>query len=62
MNKKQYNEIPVFYCKDCLSLAILRLDDYNYCKHCGSTDIDVAMIEDWEKIYKEKHGRKFLSR
>lgn len=61
MTKNEYDEIPVFFCNDCLSLAVLRIDRYNYCKHCGSTDIGVTMIDDWEKRYKQKYGKKFLT-
>lgn len=58
--KEYYNNEPVFYCKDCMSLAILNVDNYNYCRDCGSTDVDVCMIDDWEQMYELKHGVKFL--
>ena len=57
--KENYNNIPVYYCRDCLSLAILRvpgMKDACYCDTCGSTDIAEASIEEWEALYKQKHG------
>ena len=62
MTKKEYNDIPVFFCEDCLSLTILKMDDYNYCKDCGSTNIKLTMIDDWEKRYKQKYGKKLLQK
>ena len=38
--KEEYNKEPVFYCADCLSLAIMGVtgvDDASYCDKCGST-------------------------
>ena len=62
MTKKEYNELPVFFCEDCLSLTILKMDDYNYCKDCGSTNVKLTMIDDWEKRYKQKYGKKLLQK
>jgi predicted RNA-binding protein with PUA domain len=62
MTKKEYNDIPVFFCEDCLSLTILKMDDYNYCKDCGSTNVKLTMIDDWEKRYKQKYGKKLLQK
>lgn len=61
MTKEEYNEVPVFYCRDCLSLHILNIDKYNYCRKCGSTDVGVAMIDKWEKLYENKYGTKLLN-
>lgn len=57
----KYNSIPVFYCKNCLSLRIRGIEDEDsdYCDECGSTDIGTMLIEDWEKLYEEKYGYKF---
>lgn len=62
MTKEEYNEIPVFYCKDCLSLTILNIDKYNYCRHCGSTDVGVSLIDEWEKMYEDKFGIRHLNK
>lgn len=61
--KDRYNRIPVFYCKNCLSLKIRdveHIESSEYCDNCGSTDIEQANIKDWEELYKNKYGHYFL--
>lgn len=58
--KEEYNEIPVVYCKNCLSLNILSIDNMDYCDKCGSTDTAVTTIEQWEVLYEKRYGRKLL--
>lgn len=61
--KEEYNNIPVHYCKQCLSLKIMRvsgLDDAVYCDECGSTDAGETSIETWEELFKKRHGFRFL--
>ena len=54
LTKEDYNDIPVFYCRKCLSLCILEDSEYgDYCQECGSTDIGQIQIEEWEKLYNE---------
>lgn len=62
--QSDYNDEPVFYCKHCLSLKIrdAGLPELLYCDECGSADIETASIEEWEKMYKERHGFKFLEK
>lgn len=63
--RKQYNDIPVHYCKSCLSLRIktvLMDDDLDYCDECGSTDIEHLHIEEWNKLYKERYGFDYLNK
>lgn len=63
--QEQYNDIPVFYCKHCLSIKIktvLEDSDLDYCDECGSTDIEQAHIGDWEKLYKERYGFNYLDK
>lgn len=55
-SKDEYNEIPVYYCRNCLSLNIVALDDMDYCEHCSSTDIDTTDIFTWESKKKLKYG------
>lgn len=55
-----YNNEPVHYCKNCLSLCIKTIDNTDYCEKCGSTTIDSTQIEDWEKAYVLKYGEEFL--
>lgn len=63
--KKQYNDEPVFYCKNCLSLKIKTVivdSDLDFCDECGSTDIEQSHIEDWEKKHKERYGFNYLTK
>ena len=58
-----YNQEPVFFCKNCLSLKIrnvVGLENSDYCDECGSTEIGQASIEDWQEMYKSKYGHYFL--
>lgn len=56
----EFNDIPVYYCKHCLSLLI-KEDEFvgDYCAECGCTDIDETQIEDWERMYLRKYKKKF---
>jgi hypothetical protein len=66
-----YNNVPVHYCKSCLSLKIKDVDirenavavrdtTVSYCGECGWTDLDSAHIEEWKVLYKEKYGKDFI--
>lgn len=58
-----YNEMPVLYCKHCLSLKIRcvpRMEDSDYCDECGSTNVGECSIEEWEALYKNRYGHRFL--
>lgn len=64
--KEQYNDEPVHYCAFCLSLKIktvaggtLGLD---HCDECGGTDIQTAHISEWEKLYEQRYGVKYIDR
>lgn len=62
--KEEYNKVPVYYCKHCLSLKILSvpyMGDLDYCDECGATDIGKASIEEWQKLYKERYGVDYLN-
>lgn len=62
--KEDYNKIPVHYCKECLSLSIMRvvgIEEACYCDKCGSTDIAETSIEEWEKLYEKKYGFTYLN-
>lgn len=64
IDKSEYNNEPVFYCKHCLSLKIrdAGLPDLLYCDDCGSSNILSTSIVEWEKLYENKHGFKFLDK
>jgi hypothetical protein len=64
-SKQEYNEEPVFYCKNCLSLKIktVQVDsNLDYCDECGSTDIAQTNIEEWRNTYKARYGTDFLNK
>ena len=60
MRVNEFDDIPVAYCRQCLSLLVQE-DEYVgcYCSACGSTDIGEALIEDWEMLYLRKYKKKF---
>lgn len=66
--KEDYNNVPVTYCKTCGSLHIKTVEFDNgqepldYCVTCSNTDLGTAHIEEWEDIYKDKYGHKFLDK
>lgn len=62
---EDYNSIPVHYCRDCLSLKVMRMiemdDTCCYCDECGSTCIEETNIDDWNEIYKRRYGFTYLN-
>lgn len=57
LTKEEYNELPVFYCKNCFSLKIMILDDtMDYCDECGCTDIGTTDIKSWKDLCNNKYG------
>jgi len=63
LTKEEYNEVPLYYCKRCLSLHILRMDEIggiDYCVKCGGTEIGVSLLPDWEVLYEDKYGKKLI--
>lgn len=60
-NKDQYDEIPVYYCKDCLSLKVNgEIENCPYCEDCNNTSIAQTDIHTWERLYQEKYGYSYL--
>ena len=58
--KEYYDAIPVVYCKNCLSLKIMVLNDkVDYCDECGYTDTESTDIKTWREMYKKKYGKPF---
>ena len=58
LTTEDYNNIPVYYCEHCLSLAIKSEGFLDYCTYCGSTDVSTAHIDEWDKLYRIRHGGK----
>lgn len=59
-----YDSEPVKYCSRCYSLKI-KYDEYlddDYCVDCGCTDTAQASIEEWEKLYTKRYGKKFTEK
>lgn len=62
-----YDSIPVFYCKHCLSLRIKCMDEEHeedfieYCDDCSSTDIGQTDIHTWERMYEDEYKRNYLT-
>lgn len=60
--KEEYNSLPVFYCKECLSLNIKTVADTEFCDDCSSTDIGQCSISEWEELYKQRFGHKYIEK
>lgn len=59
-----YNDEPVHYCKQCLSLDNPKMLDDNteYCEYCGSTEFGDCLIDEWENKFELKYRQgKFLN-
>lgn len=69
--KEDYNNVPVTYCKTCLKLHIKEVEfkkddggkntDVAYCVDCSNTNMGQAHISEWEDMYEEKYGERFLT-
>lgn len=55
-----YNDEPVHYCKQCLSLKIKIVGKFDFCDDCGSTEIATAHVDEWDKLYQERYGETFI--
>lgn len=53
-----YNEEPIYYCKNCMSLNIIDGGFMDYCGTCGCTDILKGSIEEYDEIHKKRFGNK----
>lgn len=60
LNQEDYNNEPVLFCSECLSLRIMSLDNTDFCDKCGSTNIVSSNIKDWEDLYFKKYNHKFI--
>lgn len=53
-----YNDIPVFYCKHCMSLGIKEMaGTEGYCINCGSTDIGEVDFNEYTSLYRKRFGK-----
>jgi hypothetical protein len=56
--KVNYNDIPVYYCKHCLSLLVKCDAPIDYCDNCSSTDIGCCSLEEYDAMHLKRFGRK----
>ena len=63
--KEHPNNEPITYCKTCLSIHVktvkLHNGDVDYCVPCGNTDLETAHILEWEDLYEERYGERFIT-
>ena len=64
VNYEDYDSEPVKYCARCYSLKIKYEDalDSECCAECGSTDIQEAPVEEWERMYERRYGHKLTQK
>ena len=60
--KQGDDEDNVTYCSRCYSLKIKYEDSIGMdcCGDCGCTDFVTAPFEEWERLFKERYGHKFV--
>jgi hypothetical protein len=71
-NKEGYENEPITYCKTCLSIHIktIKFDkgpegeerEVDYCVPCGNTELETVHLSEWEDLYEEKYGERFLTK
>lgn len=63
-SKEEYNSDPVFYCVNCLSLAVKELNNVAglyVCCDCGNTHSEESdNIFKWDELYKAEYGKSYL--
>lgn len=60
-SKEDYDEEPVYFCRRCFSLRIKNVTGSDFCDECGSTDIGVANIQRWKKLYLNRFGKEYVN-
>lgn len=60
--KENYDSEPVTFCSRCYSLNIRHDDslDFDCCGECGCTDFKTSSVEEWERLYENRFGHKFI--
>ena len=61
---EDYDSEPVKYCARCYSLKIKyeEVIDSECCADCGCSDVAESSIEEWEKKYERRYGKKFVKK
>ena len=59
-----YDTEPVIYCSKCYSLKICHEDSVgtDCCMECGCSDVVSASIEEWEKLYEKRYGKRYVTK
>jgi len=62
-SQEEYNNEPVHYCVNCLSLNIKEINKstLHACLECGNIKIEETSIDNWNELYNKQYGRYFLS-
>lgn len=55
-----YNSEPVYYCENCMSLNIKDMGFMDCCADCGETSIGTASLEEYDKIYYKRFGKRLF--
>lgn len=60
----EYDSEPVVYCSRCFSLKIGYEEALGteYCMECGCSDISESSIEEWERLYERRYGKKHVTK
>ena len=63
MSKEKYNLEPIYFCSECLSLAVVcdKEEQCDVCKDCGGTSITKSSMEVWEDKFLTQYGRTYLN-
>lgn len=62
-NSNKYDNEPIHYCENCLSIKIKEIGNntnYYACLDCGCTDLEEDDMDEWVKLYTERYGKAFL--
>lgn len=59
-----YDSEPVNYCTKCYSLGIKYEESIGMdcCSQCGCTDFKTASFFEWEKLYMNRYGHKYVEK
>lgn len=58
----EYDLEPIKYCTKCFSLAVKYEEsiDVEFCGDCGCTNIGETTVEEWERLYEKKYGKRYI--
>lgn len=57
---KAYNDVPVKWCKHCLSLKVEEITkegkSIDHCGNCGTDHIVTGHIQEWKELHKNRYN------